>query len=175
MLEAADFVTGGEADFARAANAHGDVIATWRTGADETHADFIVRAKRGAKATDAARLVIGGIPDLATVSSGPIRPAPRNAVTMPDGALHAGQIEALHVIQTNRFTALRAGRRFGKSSLAAALAVDVALLGGVAGLFCADLQAREPVVRCPGRGVGTRGRHVQSVVWRAARDWWWWR
>ena len=55
MLEAADFVTGGEADFARAANAHGDVIATWRTAADETHADFIVRAKRGAKATDAAR------------------------------------------------------------------------------------------------------------------------
>ena len=118
VLEAADFVTGGEADFARAANARGDVIATWRIGADETHADFIVRAKHGAKAIDAARLVIGGIPDLATVGSGPIRPPSRTAVTMPDGALHVGQVEALRVIQSNRFVALRAGRRFGKSSLA---------------------------------------------------------
>jgi hypothetical protein len=123
VIEAGDFVTGGEADFARAANGRGVVMATWRAGADETHADFIVRAKRGAKAMDAARLVIGGIPDLATVSPGPIRPPSRAAVNMPDGALHAGQLEALNVIQSNRFTALRAGRRFGKSSLAAALAV----------------------------------------------------
>jgi hypothetical protein len=64
VLEAADFVTGGEADFAWAANARGDVLTTWRIGADETHPDFIVRSKRSAKAMGAARLVIGGIPIL---------------------------------------------------------------------------------------------------------------
>jgi len=40
------------------------------------------------------------------------------------------------------FVALRAGRRFGKSSLAAALAVGVALLGGMAGLFAPITSSR---------------------------------
>jgi hypothetical protein len=145
VLEASDFASGGEAGFARAANARGDVIGKWQAGADETHTDFIVRAKHGGRALDAARLVIGGIPDLAAARSGPIRPAPRNAVAMPDGALHAGQIDALGVIQANRFVALRAGRRFGKSSLAAALAADVALLGGVAGLFAPIYKLASPL------------------------------
>jgi hypothetical protein len=145
VLEAADFVSGGEANFARAANARGDVIATWRASADETHADFIVRAKHGAKAIDAARLLVGGIPDLAEAGSGAIRPAPRNAIVMPDGPLHVGQVEALHVIQVNRFVALCAGRRFGKSSLAASLAADVALLGATAGLFAPIYKLSSPL------------------------------
>jgi hypothetical protein len=146
VLEAADFVTGGEADFARAANARGIVIATWRIGGDEPRADFIKRAKQGARAQNAARLVIGGIPDLAAPPGpGVIRPAPRSAVMMPDGALHAGQIEALRIVQANRFVALRAGRRFGKTSLAAALAVDVALLGGTAGLFAPIYKLASPL------------------------------
>jgi hypothetical protein len=53
-IEAADFVTGGEADFARASNVKGSVIATWRAGADESYADFIVRSKQGAEAIGAA-------------------------------------------------------------------------------------------------------------------------
>jgi hypothetical protein len=145
VIEAADFVTGGEANFARAANARGDVVATWRKGADEPRADFIVRVKQGAKAQEATRLVVGGVPDCAMTDVSPIRPAPRGAVTMPDGALHAGQVEALRVIQANRFSALRAGRRFGKSSLAAALSVDVALLGGSAGLFAPIYKLASPL------------------------------
>jgi hypothetical protein len=152
VLEAADFVTGGEANFARAADARGGVLATWRAGAGETHADFIVRAKHGAKAIDAARLVVGGVPDLSSNStvaecglSSSIRTPSRMAVAMPDGALHAGQIEALRVIQDNRFVALRAGRRFGKSSLAASLATDVALLGGMAGLFAPIYKLASPL------------------------------
>jgi hypothetical protein len=146
-IEAADFVTGGEADFARAANARGIVIATWRAGLEEPHAEFIARAKRGARAQNAARLVIGGVPDLSSCQAAPsaIRPAPRGAVAMPDGALHAGQIAALRVIQAHRFVALRAGRRFGKSSLAAALAADVALLGGIAGLFAPIYKLASPL------------------------------
>jgi hypothetical protein len=124
VVEAADFVSGGEADFARATNARGIVVSSWRIGDGETRAEFMARAMQGAKARGAARLVIGGVPDLADPSaiSSAIRPAPRNAIIMPDGAFHVGQIEALRVIQANRFAALCAGRRFGKSSLAAALA-----------------------------------------------------
>jgi hypothetical protein len=145
VLEAADFVTGGEADFARAVNARGEVIGRWEAGADETHADFILRANRGTQALGAVRLIIGGIPDLATVRPGPIRPAPPSAIIMPDPCLHEGQIEALRVIQGNRFTALRAGRRFGKSSLAAALAVDTALRGQLAGLFAPIFRLAAPL------------------------------
>jgi hypothetical protein len=146
VIEAADFVTGGEADFARAANERGTVIADWQAGADESHADFLGRVKRGARALNAARLVIGGVPDLsAQTELRAVRPTSRGAVAMPDGALHAGQIEALRVIQGNRFAALRAGRRFGKSSLAATLAADAALLGGMAGLFAPIYKLASPL------------------------------
>jgi hypothetical protein len=66
-------------------------------------------------------------------------------ITMPDGALHPGQIDALRVIQTNRFTVIRAGRRFGKSGLGASLAADVALLGGLAGLFAPIFKLASPL------------------------------
>jgi hypothetical protein len=132
-------------ELARAANARGDVIGKWEMGTDETYADFIVRSKHGAKAIDAARLIVGGIPDLAAIVPSSIRPASRTAIVMPDGALHAGQVDALKVIQNNRFTALRAGRRFGKSSLAAALATDLALLGGVAGVFAPIYRLAAPL------------------------------
>jgi hypothetical protein len=146
-IEAADFVTGGEANFARAANGRGVVVADWQAGQEEARVDFIAQAVRGAKAQSAARLVIGGIPSLPAgpIMPDAIRPPPRSAVAMPDGALHAGQIEALRVIQANRFVALRAGRRFGKSSLAAALAADVALLGGTAGLFAPIYKLAAPL------------------------------
>jgi hypothetical protein len=147
VIEAADFVTGREADFARAANTRGIVVSSWRADEGETRAEFLARAKQGAKALGAARLVVGGVPDLAdqpAVSSA-IRPAPRGAIAMPDGALHAGQIEALRVIQANRFAALRAGRRFGKTSLAAALAADTAMLGGTAGLFAPIYKLAAPL------------------------------
>jgi hypothetical protein len=135
-IEAADFVSGGEANFARAANAKGAAIATWQAGADESHVEFVSRARRSAKAMNAARLVIGGIPELAHYTlPDVIRPAPHGAVALPDGALHSGQRDALRTIQSNRFVALRCGRRFGKSSLCAAVAADVAMLGAKAGLF----------------------------------------
>jgi hypothetical protein len=146
VFEAADFATGREADFARAADRRGAIIAAWQAGPDEPRSEFLARAKRGARAQNAARLVIGGVHDIsAPPSTCGIRPPSRGAVTMPDGALHLGQIEALRVIQANRFTALRAGRRFGKSSLAAALAADVALLGGTAGLFAPIYKLAAPL------------------------------
>jgi hypothetical protein len=155
VIEAADFVTGGEADFARAANARGIVVSSWHAGEGEARAEFLARAKHGAKALGAARLVIGGIPELADRPAIPsaIRPAPRGAIAVPDGALHSGQIDALRVIQANRFAALRAGRRFGKTSLAAALAADTAMLGGMAGLFAPIYKLAAPLFDILGRAL----------------------
>jgi hypothetical protein len=102
---------------------------------------------------------------------------------MPDGALHLGQIEALRVIQGNRFVALRAGRRFGKSSLAAALAADVALLGGVAGLFAPIYKLAAPLFDVLAAGLApalaTSNRSIGELrliggggadVWNLERD-----
>jgi hypothetical protein len=154
VREAVNFVTGAEADFARAADNRGSVLKTWRLSApDEPRVAFLARVRAEATELRAARLVIGGVPQLDELKE-LIPPKERgklefltlrDAIAMPDGRLHPGQIEALHVIQANRFTAIRAGRRFGKSSLAAALAADVALLGGVAGLFCPTYKLASPL------------------------------
>jgi hypothetical protein len=160
VIEAVDFVTGGEADFARAANARGFVLATWQASLDEARADFLVRARSGARALGAARLLIGGIPRLADGAMLPIRPAPRDAIVMPDGALHLGQIDALRVVQANRFTALRCGRRFGKTSLCAALAADAALLGGRAAIFAPIYRLATPLFDILARALGPLVTHA---------------
>jgi hypothetical protein len=63
---------------------------------------------------------------------------------LPDGSLHKSQCEALAVIQANRFTALRCGRRYGKSALAVALAVDGATLGQSVGVFAPTYKLSQP-------------------------------
>jgi hypothetical protein len=151
IREAADFVTGAEAGFARAADRRGSVLETWRQAPDEPRGAFLERARAEAADLHAARLLVGGVPRLEdeNVGDGAQMPRPaslsRETIIMPDGALHAGQIAALKVIQANRFSALCAGRRFGKSSLAAALAADVALLGGMAGLFAPIYKLSSPL------------------------------
>jgi hypothetical protein len=147
VVEAVDFTTNGLATFARGAGRRGTVLATWQQDPDEPREQFLFRAHEGARQCGAARLLVGGIPDLQGRSD-PVptdRPAPRSVISMPDGALHAGQVEALRIIQANRFTALRAGRRFGKSSLAATLAVDTAMLGGMAGIFAPIFKLASPL------------------------------
>jgi hypothetical protein len=146
-IEAADFATGGWADFARAADGRGSVISAWRIGPGEERPGFLERVRGAARECGARRLVVGGVPDLGgQPNPTPAdRPVPHTVIAMPDGALHPGQIEALRVIQSNRFVALRCGRRFGKSSLAAALAADVALLGGMAGLFAPIFKLSSPL------------------------------
>jgi hypothetical protein len=113
----------------------------------EERAEFLERTQGEARGCGARRLVIGGVPDLADRPD--LAPADRSVphivVTMPDGALHPGQIEALRVIQANRFTALRCGRRFGKTSLCACMAADTALLGGMAGVFAPIFKLSSPL------------------------------
>jgi hypothetical protein len=145
-IEASDFVFGGEPNFARAADRRGVVLATWVADVSEPYPDFVARAKMGAQAMGAARLLIGGIPDLSRVVPPPvIRPPRPGAILLFDGRLHVGQIEALRIIQAHRFTALCAGRRFGKTTLSAALAADVALLGGTVGLYAPIYRLAAPL------------------------------
>jgi hypothetical protein len=149
VFEAADFAHGGLAGFARAADVRGQVAGAWKLEPGEARTQFIERARNGALELGARRLLIGGVPVLADrglQDPGPApQPLPRHVISMPDGALHTGQINALRVVQSRRFTALRCGRRFGKTSLAAALAADTALLGGMAGLFAPIFKLSSPL------------------------------
>jgi hypothetical protein len=63
-MEAADFVTGGLADFARAADRRGLVVATWQRESREERGRFLSRARAEARDRKVARLLIGGVPDL---------------------------------------------------------------------------------------------------------------
>jgi hypothetical protein len=145
VREAVNFVTGAEADFVRATDLRGGILATWRIDSNEPRAIALARIRSEAEKLGAARMVIGGVPQLEDEVPTVQRQASRNAIVLPDGKFHGGQVEALRVIQANRFTAVRAGRRFGKSSLAAALAADVALCGNVAGLFAPTYKLASPL------------------------------
>ena len=61
---------------------------------------------------------------------------PRGAVVLPDIPPHPSQIEALTLIAANRRVVLVCGRRWGKTSLLAMLAVNGALAGRSVGVFC---------------------------------------
>lgn len=52
--------------------------------------------------------------------------------------LHPGQIQAFHTFRKNRFTALRAGRRWGKTDEGKTIAADRAIKGGLVGWFAPD-------------------------------------
>jgi hypothetical protein len=55
-LEAADFTTGGVANFARAADRRGMVLATWRTESGEPREQFLPRVRNEAQAREAIGL-----------------------------------------------------------------------------------------------------------------------
>jgi hypothetical protein len=52
VMEAADFVTGGLADFARAADRRGLVVATWQRESREERGRFLSRARAEARARE---------------------------------------------------------------------------------------------------------------------------
>lgn len=59
-------------------------------------------------------------------------------VTVNLPTLHPGQCGAYGVIRRNRFTAVRCGRRWGKTDLGKVLAADAAIKGGPVGWFAPD-------------------------------------
>jgi hypothetical protein len=76
-VAAADFVTGGRADFARACSTKGDVVELVRSEPGEPYDAFLERARSRAIGLGAPRLVFGGLaipPSIPRLSSRLLRP-----------------------------------------------------------------------------------------------------
>ena len=145
-----DFLTGGEAGFARACSVEGDVIEIVRRDEDERHVAFVERAGACARGSGAPRLIVGGLdpaldPDAVSSASAPPKGAISLPVTRGDGALHPGQAHAARVILKRKRVVLRAGRRWGKSLLLTAFAADEALRGRPVGYFSPLFRTSLPV------------------------------
>jgi hypothetical protein len=146
-VTAADFVTGNAADFARVCSGKGEVLELVRRGESESRIDFAARAKSLAAASGAPRLVFGGVdpafdPEAVHEASQP----PRGAISLLDGGrLHPTQARALRAILDRKRTVIRAGRRWGKSTVLIALAADEAIRGRPVGYFCPLFRIATPV------------------------------
>ena len=148
IVIAADFVTGGIANFARACSAKGDMIEIVRRGEGEPHRAFVERAKGLAVAIGAPRLVLGGIDPDFDPEAVPEAPEalPRGHIALLDGGgLHPSQARALRAILDRKRTVIRAGRRWGKSTILIALAADEAIRGRPVGYFCPLFRIATPV------------------------------
>ena len=108
-------------------------------------------------------MLIGGLPeDVVDVRSADrflaVDP-PRGAIVLPEAALHPSQIQALELIRANRRVVLVCGRRWGKSSLLVALAVDAALSGKRVGIFAPTRTLLSPLLHAIAHAL----RGVKSV------------
>jgi hypothetical protein len=147
-VTAADFVTGGRADFGRACSAKGDVVELVRSEPGEPYDAFLERARSRGIGLGAPRLVFGGLDpafDPQTVLEAPEAPQ-RGSIILPDGyGLHPGQAKAARAILDHKRVVLRAGRRFGKSATLIALAADEAMRGRPIGYFSPLFKTAAPV------------------------------
>jgi hypothetical protein len=146
-IEVVDFVTGNLANFARACSPKGVVLEIVRRGEGEPYAAFLARAKSLAGGLGAPRLVVGGIhPAFDADAVCDAAEAPQGVILLPDGGgLHPGQIRATRIILNHPRAVLRAGRRFGKSTLLIALAADEAIRGRPVGYFTPLYKTAVPV------------------------------
>ena len=113
----------------------------------ESQDDFVERARGRAIALGTPRLVVGGFDPGFDADAVPWSPvAPREVITLPDGGgLHPGQARAARVTLDRKRVVLRAGRRWGKSTLMIALAADEALRGRPVGYFSPLFKTAAPV------------------------------
>jgi hypothetical protein len=142
---AAVFLNGGAPSFARAFDRRGAAIASYALGEGETLSGFRQRVRREARGlAGAARIVVGGIGDKGALT--PAYGLPRSAVTLPDIPLHPNQRQAIAQIERSRRVCLVCGRRWGKSTIVATIAIDYALSGRNVGGVRADLSILAPAV-----------------------------
>jgi hypothetical protein len=142
---AADFCNGGAPSFARVFDRKGQEISELDRAEDETFTAFHQRTRNEAHSlAGAARIVVGGIGTAggATGTGG----LPRAAVSLPEIPLHASQREAVKLIEANRRVCLMCGRRWGKSTVIATLAVDYALAGRSVGIFAPTFRFLKPLI-----------------------------
>jgi hypothetical protein len=147
LVEASNFVTGARADFARLVGKRGSVGAPIRRDGGENHDQFRGRVQALGVAAGARFAVVGGIdPGFdPAAQEAPPEPPPRNAIALPDGPLHPDQRHALRLVLDERRSILRAGRRWGKSTLCCAIAADEALLGHYAAYIAPQYKLAAPV------------------------------
>jgi hypothetical protein len=147
VMTATDFARGGPPGFAYAYDRRGARLGAWGRDLGEEFTVFRDRVRAAAgEIPDAARLVFGGLPEVTDVP-GVAWPghAPAFAVKLADPVLHPSQLEALRLIQANRRVALRAGRRWGKSTILIAIAVSDALAGKIVGVFAPTYKLLSPL------------------------------
>ena len=160
VYHAIDFVTGSvNPTFARVVAMDVDtnrviVLGVINKDDGETYPEFVARAKGDADRLGAPRLVFGGIPPtlsetdnvvLAPADERPLYPV-AHRVKLINTRLHADQVRALRLIQSNRFVVLRNGRRWGKTRLLEAVIVDDVLLGRDVGYFAPSYGLCSPTV-----------------------------
>jgi hypothetical protein len=146
-IVASDLLSGTEAGFARACSAKGDVIQLVRRDEGESRVAFLERAKAHAIDLGMPRLVVGGFDPGFDADAVPWAPPPsKEAITLPDDSgLHPGQARAARVTLDQKRVVLRAGRRWGKSTLLIALAADEAMRGRPVGYFSPLFKTAAPV------------------------------
>jgi hypothetical protein len=154
IFRATDFLKGSPwPGFARAAGPHGALLATIERESDEPYRLFELRSRDAALAAAANRLIFGGIPtalpDSNILKNSESHCQPRGSVAcvaLIDPYLHSGHVEALRLVKQHRFAVMRCGRRFGKSALILALAIDAMLLGRDVGIFTPIYALSSPLV-----------------------------
>ena len=167
---AADFLHGGEPGFARIFDRRGRRLTTVQRRENELWAAFVARAKgEAANAAHAACTLIGGLPygsldDFDNDANGHDSDPPRNAIILPETPLHPSQVEALDLIRGNRRVVLVCGRRWGKSSLLVALAVDAALSGQRVGIFAPTRTLLSPLLHAIAHALrGVKGVSINRM------------
>jgi hypothetical protein len=144
-LVAVDFLHGGCPAHARVFDRKGALVGSLDRLDGEDLSDFRQRAHGRAQETAGAiRAVVGGIGSIEGV--GGAGGLPRGAVSLPDIPLHPSQREAVALIEAHRRVCLVCGRRWGKSALLIALAVDYALSGRKVGMFTPTYRFLRPLV-----------------------------
>ena len=146
---AADFLNGGGPSFARIFDRRGIKLAALQRLDGEPWVAFVARSKgQAAQTAQAASLFIGGLPDAVTDNHADWHGCepPRDAIVLPETPLHPSQVEALDLVRNHRRVVLVCGRRWGKSSLLVALAVDAALSGKRVGIFAPTRTLLSPLL-----------------------------
>ena len=146
---AADFLNGGAPSFARIFDRRGIKLAALQRLDGEPWVAFVARSKgQAAQTAQAASLFIGGLPDAVTDNHADWHGCepPRDAIVLPETPLHPSQVEALDLVRNHRRVVLVCGRRWGKSSLLVALAVDAALSGKRVGIFAPTRTLLSPLL-----------------------------
>ena len=162
---AADFLNGGAPAFARVFDRRGYRLATLPRLTDEPWAAFRDRVRDKVGSTPrAACMIIGGLPENNGRAVEGFGDPPRGAIALPETALHPSQVEALDLIRNHRRVVLVCGRRWGKSSLLVALAVDAALSGRRCGLFAPTRTLMSPLLHAIAHALrGVKGVSINRM------------